>query len=109
MKIENPFRAGWLFALAFAAFLVVAFVAPQQLAVALWKAALVVGAGWLGYWVDRALFPYGRPHKVLDNAYNCFRQTDLEGADLNVHLFNTATLRRAVIVVGTMIALALAL
>lgn len=109
MKIENPFRAGSLFALALVALVIVGFVAPQQLGVALWKCSLVVLAGWTGYWIDRSLFPYGRPHRALENAYTAFTQTNYEVADINVRLFNAATFRRAAIVVGTMLALALAL
>jgi hypothetical protein len=38
--------------------------APQQLPVVLYKVALVTLGAMLGYWIDRALFPYARPHSV---------------------------------------------
>ena len=41
-----------------------AMVAPTKLAVILYKVGLVAGGGVLGYWIDRALFPYARPDKV---------------------------------------------
>ncbi|UCZ84441.1 putative holin [Pseudomonas sp. L5B5] len=39
-------------------------VAPTKIAVVLYKVALVTGGGVLGYWIDRALFPYARPDQV---------------------------------------------
>ncbi len=39
-------------------------VAPTKIAVVLYKMVLVTGGGVLGYWIDRALFPYARPDKV---------------------------------------------
>lgn len=44
--------------------LALAMVAPTKLAVILYKAGLVTGGGVLGYWIDRALFPYARPNQV---------------------------------------------
>lgn len=39
-------------------------IAPTKIAVVLYKAALVTGGAVLGYWIDRALFPYARPDQV---------------------------------------------
>ncbi len=40
--------------------------APGNLvAVTLYKAHLLSLGGWGGYWLDRALFPYDRPHEYL--------------------------------------------
>lgn len=36
-------------------------IAPQQAPVTLYKLSLVTTAGLVGYWLDRALFPYARP------------------------------------------------
>lgn len=36
--------------------------APQQLPVVLYKLVLVTLFGFAGYWVDRFIFPYARPH-----------------------------------------------
>lgn len=44
--------------------LVLYLIAPTKIAVVLYKAALVTGGGVLGYWIDRALFPYARPDRV---------------------------------------------
>lgn len=39
-------------------------IAPSKLSVILYKASLVTFGGVLGYWIDRALFPYARPNQV---------------------------------------------
>lgn len=44
--------------------IVLYLIAPTKIAVVLYKAALVTGGGVLGYWIDRALFPYARPDRV---------------------------------------------
>jgi hypothetical protein len=36
------------------------------LAVTAYKAHLLALGGWGGYWLDRALFPYDRPHQYLE-------------------------------------------
>lgn len=36
-------------------------IAPQQVPLTLYKLSLVTLAGLVGYWLDRALFPYARP------------------------------------------------
>lgn len=41
-----------------------AIVAPTKLPVVLYKCGLVTLGGVLGYWIDRALFPYARPNQV---------------------------------------------
>jgi len=79
--------------LAAALAVLVAALAPQQLPVIIYKFALVTLAAVLGYWLDRHLFPYGRPHALI--------HTDAA--------FGWAMMRRAIIVVGTMIAFGLAL
>lgn len=40
----------------------VALVSPEQLQVVLYKSGLVTLGAVLAYWIDRALFPYARPH-----------------------------------------------
>jgi len=41
-----------------------AWLAPQQLPIVAYKLALVTLAVVLAYWLDRALFPYQRPHTL---------------------------------------------
>lgn len=71
--------------------------APQQAMVALYKFALVTGAGVGGYYLDRELFPYARPDIFLATSMN--ESTSVAGREL---AFAASMLRRAIIVVGTM-------
>ena len=71
----------------------VAYGAPQQMPVALYKFYLVAGAGAAGYYLDRELFPYARPDIFL-----------VGGRDI---AFAAAMIRRAMIVVGYMLAVGL--
>lgn len=64
---------------------------PQQLGTVLMKGNLLALAAWAGYWIDRSAFPYARPG-------------DLTGADQSA-----AAMRRAVVISGSMLSLALAL
>lgn len=52
--------AGWLYVSLLLAVAIV-LVAPYQLPVTLYKLSLITTAAWLGYWLDRRLFPYARP------------------------------------------------
>jgi hypothetical protein len=70
-----------------------------------WKALLLTGAAYLGYWLDRNLFPGARPHvfesRGWDNAdYLHKQQLMFERAD-------RARLRRAIIVAAVVLAAAL--
>ena len=75
------------------------WIQPVQLEVAVWKAMLLSGAAYLGYWIDRNVFPYARPHEVLEYAKRA------PEAALYAAL---AMLRRAVIIAAVVIAAALA-
>lgn len=74
----------------------IAFISPQQLPVVLYKVALVSLAVVLGYWLDRALFPYDRPHTYAET-----------GEDLMPR--GIAMLRRALIVLACVLGLTLGL
>jgi hypothetical protein len=74
----------------------IAFVSAHQLPVVLYKLALVTLACVLGYWVDRALFPYDRPHTYAET-----------GEDLLPR--GLAMLRRALIVLACVLGLTLGL
>lgn len=50
----------WLIALALSA--LVFLLAPQQIPVSLYKINLIALASVAGYWIDRSVFPYARPH-----------------------------------------------
>jgi ABC-type spermidine/putrescine transport system permease subunit I len=100
----------------------VLWAAPQQLPIIAYKLALVTGAGVAGYGLDRALFPYARPH-VVDSLTDTFDPATGEYArphvvdtagdnfvsDAKLKLFVTAQVRRAVIVAAAMLAVGLGL
>jgi hypothetical protein len=64
-----PRMLAWAFisaVLVVAAYLMQELVPGSVLAVTLYKAHLLALGGWGGYWLDRALFPYDRPHEYLE-------------------------------------------
>lgn len=71
----------------------VAQLAPQQLGVSVYKLSLVAMAALAGYWIDRALFPYSRPHQHMGG----------QASDRTAMVFCTAMIRRALIVAAAMI------
>ena len=83
---------------------VVAALSPVQLPVVLYKAALVALAAVIGYWLDRALFPYARPDSYLWRDWR--KGTDEPEGDVDFPIadadymaaYCTAQLRRAVVV-----------
>lgn len=91
------------------------------LAVSLYKVHMVSIAGWCGYWLDRALFPYARPHTFVHDdqdqqihgspavASVDFSDTGLELIDGGIvsHMAGLVMLRRALIALGALIAIGL--
>lgn len=72
--------------------LALALLAPEQLQVVLYKAGLVTLGAAMGYWIDRSLFPYGRPHECI-----------------GFLLIGMSMLRRAMIVLACVLGLTLGL
>lgn len=68
----------------------VLFASPKAFEVGAWKLLLVCVAACLGYFIDRLLFPYGRPHTYIHPQLGT--------------AFAWACLRRAIIVAAAMIA-----
>ena len=96
---SGPRMFGWLVLAVLLTALTYAL-APQQLPVSVYKLSLVATAAVVGYWIDRAAFPYARPDALLDIK---------DGADhmtLCV-LMSAAMLRRAFIVGATMLSIGL--
>lgn len=69
---------------------VVGVIAPWQLGVLVWGLTAICLAAWLGYWIDRSLSPYARPHEAPDQG-----------------TANAWMLRRAIIIGAAMLSLAL--
>jgi hypothetical protein len=112
-----PRMFGWLIATAIISLAVLA-IAPQQIPVSLYKVDLIAIAGVVGYWLDRALFPYARPDRFLvdNNWEDTLRMTDTASDapmfNYDHHLTSdllaaAAMLRRALIVAAAMIAVGL--
>lgn len=78
-------------------------------AVTLYKAHLLALGGWAGYWLDRALFPYDRPHEYLDLADDEDEVAEHDAAVLEVsgNGFHAAMMRRAILVAACVIAVCL--
>jgi len=71
---------------------VLAYIRPEQLPVVLYKAGLVTLGTVMAYWLDRALFPNGRPDDCIGG----------------IHIVG-AWIRRAMIVLGCVLGLTLGL
>jgi len=81
---------------------IIFFVAPHQLETTVYKLSLITTAAWLGYWIDRSLFPYARPD-VIGNAMEDAKIHTTEA----IHEMNHAAMRRAIIIAACVIGAAL--
>lgn len=91
--------------------------APGNLvAVTLYKAHLLALGGWGGYWLDRALFPYGRPHEHRQDQEEVLLPEDggMPGSEMmtetvlmTTSAFGQSMLRRAIIVAACLITVGL--
>jgi len=111
--LRAPRNSLWL-ALALVLLALIAITSPAQLPVVLYKASLIALAAVLGYWLDRALFPYARPDGYLEHDWRHGTDEPAGDADFRVvagHMtaFCTAMIRRAVIVGALVIGMALGL
>lgn len=91
------------------------YISPQQGPVVLYKAGLAMLAAIMGFGLDFILFPYSRPDSYLcDDWKNDPDACNYNGADYPIakgyaSAFNTATLRRAIIIVGFVLGISLGL
>lgn len=93
---------------------VVSLIAPQQVTIAVFKLLLVSTGGYLGYWLDRWLFPYSRPDGYLCSNWQGEKGGKQDVADHAVvpgyeQVFSAAMLRRALVMLGVMLAIGLGL
>lgn len=85
------------------------------LSVTFYKAHLMALGGWGGYWLDRGLFPYDRPHTyLLDDLPKIddggpYNETAglIAGTLVSTGDFSTAMLRRAIIVAACLVCVGL--
>ncbi|MCM2494563.1 putative holin [Burkholderia glumae] len=108
-----PRLTSWLVA-AIVLIVAIALLSPQQLPVALYKLSLVSLAAVVAYWLDRGLFPYARPDSYLERDWRHGTAEPMLDADYRVVtgyelVFAAAMLRRAVVVLGVVVGVALGL
>jgi hypothetical protein len=102
--LRAPRTSTWLL-LAALLLAAIAAIAPAQLPVVLYKAALLVLAAILAYWLDRTFFPYARPDGYLAKDWR-YGTDEPEGAPDYplapgcLWPFVAATLRRALMFIG---------
>lgn len=74
---------------------IVGWLYPHQLGVLLWSLTKLSLGAYLGYWIDRSIFPYARPGN--------YSVRDASG----MHSIALLMLRRAIIIAAALIALGL--
>lgn len=99
--------SGWLY-LSLGLAVAILLLAPYQLPVTLYKLSLITTGAWLGYWLDRALFPYARPGCLI----GWYSSPGGPGVVLTLSepqakAFGAAMLRRALIIAAVVIGVAL--
>lgn len=118
MSSPNNYRLWRWLAVSLILFVVAMAVArhypSSPLAVSLYKVHMLSLFGWVGYWLDRALYPYSRPHECFGDACDIQFDAKAHGApDLAAAELVTGTLlrdaelimiRRAIIVAACLIA-----
>lgn len=85
----------------------IALLAPHLLSVTLYKLSLVTLAAVLGYWIDRAVFNYMRPHELLEQYELNSSWDDPDRAVWDRIQAAIATIRRAIIMAAVIIAISL--
>lgn len=111
--LRDKLRVGpWLVAALIMA-VIVGLLYPHQLGVLLWSLTKLSFGAYLGYWIDRSIFPYARPGDALPSPTEAepSDQDDDEGLTLlvdEVYLQpELLMLRRAIIIAAALIALGL--
>lgn len=95
-KLLDKLRIGPWLIMAMLTTFVVALLYPHQLGVLLWSLTKLCWGAYLGYWIDRSIFPYARPDRFKPSNAND-DLTSWEGL----------MLRRALIIAAAILALGL--
>lgn len=95
-SLLDKLRIGPWLVLALITSIGVAFLYPHQIGVLLWSLTKLCWAAYLGYWIDRSIFPYARPDRFNPET-NIAERT----------LWEMLMLRRAIIIAAAIIALGL--
>jgi fatty acid desaturase len=94
-------RMLWCAIYALVLLLTVAWIAPQQVPVIVYKLNLILLASVTGYWLDRWAFPYARPDRFLT--------ADGEVKVNHKRVFGASLVRRAIIMGAAMLAVGMGL
>jgi hypothetical protein len=94
-SLLDKLRIGPWLILALITSIAVGFLYPHQLGVLLWSLTKLCWGAYLGYWIDRSIFPYARPGN-----YSCRNADGLSAIGLLM-------LRRAIIIAAAVLALGL--
>lgn len=95
-NLLDKLRIGPWLILAIVTTLVVGLLYPHQLGVLLWSLTKLCWGAYLGYWIDRSIFPYARPDRF---------NPDKDIAERT--LWEMLMLRRAIIIAAAILALGL--
>ncbi len=111
LNFQKSFRMWQWVVLAIIFIVAIFFVAPQQLGILLLKATYITIALAVGYYADRIMFYYARPHELHKDAWvetgtHTFKSERCEAA---YRAYSLAMIRRAIIVAAVVIAFALGL
>ncbi len=111
--LRAPRNTVWL-VVAIVLLAVIAVISPVQLPVVAYKASLIALAAVIGYWLDRALFPYARPDSFLERDWRYGTDEPQFGADYRVVdgyqlIYAVAMIRRAIVVGCVIVGVALGL
>ncbi len=111
LKLQKNFRLYQWVILAVALTIALAFIAPEQLGILVLKATYVSTALVIGYWADRIIFYYARPHDLGKEAWREIRGHVVKDQRVEsaYRAYSLSMLRRAIIVAAVVIAFALGL
>lgn len=85
---------------------IIAYLAPQLLPVTVYKLSLVTLAGVIGYRIDRAVFPYARPHEIWEEIKEASPCADVKFLSM---IYSATMIRRSIIMLGVMVGTTLGL
>jgi hypothetical protein len=95
-SLLDKLRIGPWLILAILTTIAVGFLYPHQLGVLLWSLTKLCWGAYLGYWIDRSIFPYARP-----DGFNPENDTNQRTS------WEALMLRRAIIIAAAILALGL--
>ncbi len=110
-KLQKKFRMWQWAVLAVVGVATLFFIAPQQIGILLLKTTYITSALAIGYYADRVIFYYARPHQMRNDAWietstHTFKSERCEAA---WRAYSLAMIRRAIVVAAVVIAFALGL